>query len=400
MDNDVLSKKLMAGQRLMLGFDGLVFNDELKYIINELNAGGIILFKQNIESPDQVTRLCHDCQDYAKACDTPPLFIAVDQEGGVVARLKSPFTQFDGNPFIRTIEEAKAFAQVASDELKQSGFNMNMAPVLDWVPEGVDSIMKTRAFKGDIKTVSLLGNQMITTFQENGIMAVAKHFPGIGRTIKDSHFHLPILDIDPGTLKKTDMVPFVDAKANDVAGVMLSHIFYSQLDDQWQASLSPAIAHDLLRDKLGYDGLVMTDDLDMKAINKDIRTCIHQILRSSIDMVLICHKGPNIASLDLRTGQLVPLFNPRHDIWDEHFALDEAAIRPLTSIGRVTTQLLKRLSEKVTHHFWGLPLVMAIPSMYLGRHLWCATCSTWRIYIISRLAVFICEKFLQDLRFA
>ncbi len=290
----MISKELMAGQRLMLGFDGLTFNDDLKYIINELNAGGIILFKANIESPDQVTRLCSDCQDYAKASGKPPLFIAVDQEGGVVARLKSPFTEFKGNPFIRTIKEARTFAQITSDELKRTGFNMNMAPVLDWVPDGVDGIMKTRAFKGDFKTVSLLGNQVIKTFQENGIMAVAKHFPGIGRTIKDSHFHLPILDIDPDTLKKTDMVPFEGAKANQVAGVMLSHIFYSQLDDQWQASLSPAIAHDLLRDEMGYDGLVMTDDLDMKAINKDIKTCIHQILKSSIDMALICHKGPNI----------------------------------------------------------------------------------------------------------
>ncbi|MCF6247211.1 MAG: beta-N-acetylhexosaminidase [Desulfobacula sp.] len=328
MGNDVISKELMAGQRLMLGFDGLWLNDDLKFIINELNAGGIILFKQNIESPDQVTRLCLDCQDYAKASGKPPLFVAVDQEGGVVARLKAPFTEFKGNPFIRTIGEAKAFAQVTARQLKKTGFNMNMAPVLDWVPEGVDSIMKTRVFKGDVKTVSKLGNQVINTFQKNGIMAVAKHFPGIGRTIKDSHFHLPTLDIDFDTLKNTDMIPFVDAGANDVAGVMLSHIFYSQLDDHWQASLSPAIAHDLLRKEMGYDGLVMTDDLDMKAINKDIKTCIHQILKSGIDMALICHKGPNI---DLAFKHICHLHHTDED---------------LLSKGRVCVERILRFKRK------------------------------------------------------
>ncbi len=294
MGKSVIKEKMMAGHRLMLGFDGIELNDELKYIIGEIKACGIILFTRNIESPDQLKSLCSACQEYAKACDLPPLFIAIDQEGGTVARLKEPFTVFKGNPFIDTVEDAKKFASITAHELKNMGVNMNFAPVLDIAPKEVDSIMRDRVFKGDAKSVSMLGCQVILTLQENGVMAVAKHFPGIGRTIKDSHFYLPALDIDLETLWQSDLVPFLEAKKKDVSGIMLSHISYPKLDANWQASLSPFVTRDLLRSQMAYDGLVMTDDLDMKAIDHDIKTCIEQILTSGIDMALICHKGPNI----------------------------------------------------------------------------------------------------------
>ena len=227
--------------------------------------------------------LCKACQEYAESCGLPPLFIAVDQEGGTVARLQKPFTIFRGNPYIESVEDAKNFARITAEELKQVGINMNMAPVLDTMPEGVDSIMKKRVFKGDAKRVSQLG-----------IMAVAKHFPGIGRTVQDSHFHLPVLNIDLKTLEQSDMIPFKNAKESDVSGIMLSHISYPKLDHKWQASLSPFIANDLLRSQMGYEGLVITDDLGMKAIRHDMKTCIQQILKSGIDIALICHKGPDI----------------------------------------------------------------------------------------------------------
>jgi beta-N-acetylhexosaminidase len=284
----------MAGQRLMLGFDGTSLNPELKFLIQELKAGGIILFKPNIASPDQLAQLCLDAQACAADAGLPPLFIAVDQEGGVVARLKHPFTEFAGNPHIQTRAEAEHFAAVTARELSSAGINMNMAPVMDVAPSGVDSIMRERVFKGDADSVSKMGTCVIKTLQDNKIMAVAKHFPGIGRTIKDSHFFLPRLEIDLDTLRATDMKPFEAARDTDVSGIMLSHIFYPQLDDAWQASLSPYIAGKLLRDQLGYEGLVLTDDLDMKAIEHDMKTCIRQVMAARIDLALICHAGPNI----------------------------------------------------------------------------------------------------------
>jgi len=284
----------MAGQRLMLGFEGITLNPELEFIIRDIKAGGVILFRPNIESKDQLTRLCSDIQACAAEAGQPPLFIAVDQEGGVVARLKHPFTEFAGNPHIRTKAAAKNFATITAHELSGTGINMNMAPVMDVAPKGVDSIMEARVFKGDAATVSELGSCVIKTMQEKKIMAVAKHFPGIGRTIKDSHYFLPKLNTDLDTLRETDMLPFGAARDADVTGIMLSHISYPQLDNTWQASLSPFIAGTLLREELGYGGLVLTDDLDMKAIKHDMKTCIRQIMASRIDLALICHKGPNI----------------------------------------------------------------------------------------------------------
>lgn len=278
----------------MLGFEGTRFNDELRHTIDEIRAGGIILFKQNIKTPEQVQLLCQACQDYAAASGLPPLIIAADQEGGTVARFRDGFTRFDGNPFINTEEDAIRFAKITARELMAVGVNMNFAPVLDVAPVNIDSIMKSRAFKGGPEIVSQLGVKIIDTLQKKGMMSVAKHFPGIGRTVLDSHFHLPNLDIDLAALERSDLIPFRGAIKADVSGMMLSHIFYPQLDPAWQASLSPVIAYNLLREKLGYDGLVMTDDLDMKAIGHEIEICIRQILLSRIDLTLICHKGPNI----------------------------------------------------------------------------------------------------------
>jgi beta-N-acetylhexosaminidase len=294
MNRDDTEQMKTAGQRLMLGFDGIDLNDDLRHLIRDLGVGGLILFKRNIETPGQVKALCDSCRAYATSCGLPPLFIAIDQEGGTVARLREPFTLFKGNPYIETLEEARHFATVTAQELKSIGVNMNFAPVLDVAGDNEDSIMKDRAFKGPPERVAVLGTEIIRTFQENGILAVAKHFPGIGRTVKDSHFFLPELEIELPVLETSDLIPFMAAKDEGVSGIMLSHILYPRLDKKWPASLSPFIARDLLRDRMGYEGLVMTDDLDMKAIQKDIETCIRRILASGIDMALICHNGPNI----------------------------------------------------------------------------------------------------------
>ena len=291
-----LSNEQLAGQRLMVGFDGTGLNDDLKYLISHIKAGGIILFAGNLETPDQIKDLCFGAQDFAKSCGLPPLFIAIDQEGGQVARLKKPFTQFPGNPSMRNDEDAVYFAETTATELNQVGINMNMAPVLDVAPVNIDSIMAKRAFGGDPAWVSRLGVKVIEHLQKNRIMAVAKHFPGIGRTVVDSHLDLPVLADELAAIEEFDLIPFVAGIQQGVSGIMLSHIYYPQLDEQWPASLSVNIAHDLLRRQLGYDGLVMTDDLDMGAITKhyDIRLSIQQILAADIDLALICHKGPNI----------------------------------------------------------------------------------------------------------
>jgi beta-N-acetylhexosaminidase len=291
-----LTMEQLAGQRLMAGFRGTRMNTELKYLIGDLYVGGIILFARNIETPDQLQGLCADAQQYAADCGQPPLIVAVDQEGGAVARFKPPFTQFPGNPHISSEEEAAAFARTSAREMKTVGVNMDMAPVLDVAFGQEQSVMANRAFSHDPEKVASLGAAVIDQFQADGIMAVAKHFPGIGRTTLDSHKDLPFLDTAPEHLSAADLIPFDVAVKKGVSSVMLSHVVYSQLDAQWPASLSPVIANDLLRRQMGFEGVVVTDDLDMGAIKRhfDIHTVVEQIWAAGIDIALICHSLADI----------------------------------------------------------------------------------------------------------
>jgi len=293
MEADTFTIEQLAGQRLMLGFDGTTLNADLKNLITTFKVGGLILFTRNIESPDQLRRLCSDVQDYAADCGQPPLFIAIDQEGGQVARLKAPFTEFPETPPLNSSAAADSFARITAAELKEMGINMNMAPVMDVNDPQVDSIMVKRAFSHDPDLVSEIGVAVINGLQVHQVMAVAKHFPGIGRTTLDSHLDQPVLEAGPEKLA-TDLIPFSAAIANQVAGIMLSHIVYKALDPDLPASLSARIAHDLLRSRMGYECLVLTDDLDMGAIGNhyDIDTSVACILKAGVDLILVCHKKP------------------------------------------------------------------------------------------------------------
>ena len=294
-----LSPAQKAGQRLMVGFDGKALNADLKFLIRELKVGGIILFSRNLGNPDEIRQLTNDAQDYAKSSGQPPLLIAIDQEGGQVARLKAPFfSEFPGNPAMKTRDEAIHFARVTASELHAIGANMNYAPVLDVTRPDIPGIMVGRSFGNDPQHVAALGTAVIQTLEENSILSVAKHFPGIGRTVLDSHLDLPIVKEDFDTLKACDLVPFQAAMQSRVSGIMLSHILYEKLDPTWPASLSVFIARDLLRIQMGYTGLVMTDDLDMGAITRHyaLNTAVDQAMLSEIDQILICHKSPAIES--------------------------------------------------------------------------------------------------------
>jgi beta-N-acetylhexosaminidase len=313
-----LDESQQAGQRLMVGFDGPSLDDRLKYYIDGLKVGGIILFARNLEEPRQMEKLCADAQDYARQCGQPPLFIGIDQEGGVVSRLKPPFTQFAGNPSIRTRDDAVNFARITARELAQIGVNMNMAPVLDVLPEQGDSVMAERAFGHDPHFVSQLGTAVIDIFQQNRILAVAKHFPGIGRTVLDSHLEMPDLDTALEQLETRDIIPFRSAIDSGVSGIMLSHIRYRSLDHQWPASLSVHIADKLLRRRYGYQGLVLTDDLDMGAIagHYPLDKIVSQCLSGAVDILLICHPSEKIQSAH---GHIIDLQN-KNEAWNRKTA--------------------------------------------------------------------------------
>jgi beta-N-acetylhexosaminidase len=292
-DANSLTDEQLAGQRLMLGFEGKVLDDDLRFMIREMRAGGLILFKRNVSDPSQVAELCGAAQNYAVESGNSPLMIAVDQEGGPVARLGPPFTVFPGNRAMGAAmseDAAREFSTVTARELKGVGITMNLAPVLDVASFGTDSVMEDRVFGEEPEQVAHLGSKVIETLQENGIPATAKHFPGIGRTKLDSHDDLPYLKVEREVLDATDLVPFRAAIQSGVEAVMLSHVVYEDLDPRWPASLSSVIAEDLLRQAMGFKGITMTDDLDMGAIDKhfDVETVVRRVSEAGIDIALIC----------------------------------------------------------------------------------------------------------------
>jgi len=287
----------LAGQRLMVGFDGTAFTADLEFLIADLRVGGLILFARNIKTADQVRMLIADCQACAARSGRPPLMVAVDQEGGPVARLRQPhFPEFPAAPDISDPAEAEATARRMGRLLHDLGFTMNMAPVVDVAPGDIDSIMASRAFGADPGHVGRMGAAVVAGLQAEGIMAVAKHFPGIGRTTLDSHQVQPLFEASRESIEAFDLPPFAETIHSGVAGVMLSHIRYPALDPEWPASLSTVIARDLLRDRMGFDGLVMTDDLDMGAVKPAIaiETAIARVMEADIDLALICHRSPDI----------------------------------------------------------------------------------------------------------
>ncbi len=323
-----------AGQMLMIGFDGTELNDRMKYCIDQLKIGGLILFSRNLETPEQIAELCNNAQEYAQQCGQPPLFIGIDQEGGTVARLKPPFTLFDGAPHIRTEAEAAHFARVTAQELSGIGVNMNMAPVLDVLPTTGESVMAHRSFGSDPDQVARMGCTIIDEMQQGGIFAVAKHFPGIGRTTLDSHEDRPDLNTDVDALLHRDVNPFKAAIGTHVAGIMLSHIRYLAIDPDWPASLSKRIAHDLLRETIGFEGLVLTDDFDMGAIAKHYSPpdIVRQCMGAAIDLVLICHESPKIDSF----------FNLVMDLQDRGSDIAQKREASLKRILEVKKTLLER----------------------------------------------------------
>ena len=285
----------LAGQRLMLGFEGPECHAAVRSTLARIRPAGMVLFTTNVRTKEQLTQLIGDLKAAAQAEGLPPLIIAIDQEGGPVARLRMPaFREFPGIADFTGPREAALHAQAMAEELKSLGITMNLAPVLDVASHHPASIIRHRAFQGDAARVSAMGLAVIRAYQENGIAAVAKHFPGIGRTVLDSHHVLPYLDAKKSLLAQTDFLPFQAAIQAQVAGVMVSHILYEKLDPAWPASLSTRICRDLLRKEMGYEGLVMTDDLDMKAIRLPMDLAMARLVEAQVDLGLICHEGPAI----------------------------------------------------------------------------------------------------------
>lgn len=298
-----LTDEQLVGQRLVVGFEGKTVDQTLEDVIRELRVGGLVVFKRNVADPSQLAGLCSSAQSLVAAQGLPPLLICIDQEGGSVARLGPPFTVFPGARQIGergSRQAAEAFGRVTAEELRSVGINVNFAPVLDVVPEGLERpVMGERVFGTRADLVADLGTAVIRSLQENGVAATAKHFPGIGRTVVDSHLDLPILNTPRRDLEAADLMPFRAAVDAGVEAVMLSHVIYEALDPNWPAGLSSVVSQELLRDTLGFQGVTFTDDLDMGAIEKhyDVPAIVHRLVEAQTDIALVCRNQEKAAAI-------------------------------------------------------------------------------------------------------
>ncbi|MDY0361508.1 MAG: glycoside hydrolase family 3 N-terminal domain-containing protein [Desulforegulaceae bacterium] len=284
------SEEILAGQKIITGFEAHELDLKTKEFFLKIKPGGLILFKRNIKNKNQLKKLVSDILDFFEKNNIPKPFISIDQEGGIVSRLKEP--DFKELPSIETVlshEQSKEHAFEMCEILKELHINMNMAPVLDVSDLNKNSIMKKRTFKGSPKQVADLGKIMIKAYMEKGIIPVGKHFPGIGNTTLDSHEVLPEYNEEIEFIKNNDILPFNEAIRAGIPCLMFSHILYTKIDNFWPASLSKEICRKILRKELGFDGIAMTDDLDMNAVKSDFQTCAKQMLKADLDIALICN---------------------------------------------------------------------------------------------------------------
>jgi beta-N-acetylhexosaminidase len=282
------------GQLFMAGLAGSRLDKDTVSLIRDLNLGGMILFSRNIEDPLQLAELCQNLQREARHHHERPLFLAVDQEGGRVARLREPFSSFPGNAAIAAdkepVKRAREFGTVTAREMKLVGLNMDLAPVVDVQRGELEKHLHGRSFGEDPDKVALLGRIIVRSLQGHGVMAVAKHFPGLGQAKVDPHVHLPVIDADKEKVERINLVPFKAAIEEGVSGIMSSHAIYPALDPARPATLSKLILTDLLRDTLGFQGLIITDDLEMGAIAGECPVAEGALMafQAGADILLIC----------------------------------------------------------------------------------------------------------------
>ena len=280
-----------VGQLLMIGIHGKNLNDDAKFMINEYRVGGIILFDRNMESKDQVKSLIADINKTGKSAGLTPLFIGIDQEGGAVARMEDqlikvpPAEELGKEP----IEQAVSLAKQSGTELKDLGFNINFAPVADL------GLTYGRSFSTNPDEVVRYASAVGKAYDEAGLWYSYKHFPGIGKTDVDLHADTSVVPVSKETLLNEDTKVFVDlvkqSKPNTYA-IMVSHAMYPQIDPDHPSSLSKAIITDWLRKDMGYNGVVVTDDMDMGALAKHYTfgdMAVQSILAGS-DILLVCHE--------------------------------------------------------------------------------------------------------------
>jgi beta-N-acetylhexosaminidase len=259
-----------VGERFMVGFHGQAASPDIKRMIREYGVGHVVLFERNVDAPEQVAELVRELQVVARdAGHTLPLLLAVDQEGGRVARLREPWTVWPPMRAVGRIgseEVARKVGAALAAELSACGIRYDFAPDVDVDTNPKNPIIGDRSFGDDPGLVGRMGAAVIRGLQEGGVAACAKHFPGHGDTDVDSHLELPAVDHPRSRLDEVELPPFRRAIEAGVASIMTAHVVVRSLDEGLPATLSPRVVDALLRQEMKYGGVIVSDDLEMKAV--------------------------------------------------------------------------------------------------------------------------------------
>ena len=289
IDINKLTIEEKIGQMIGLAFYGAKFSEELRMQIEDFKVGLVILFKDNCLNPKQIFNLNKEINKHAAI----PPFISLDQEGGMVARVTKGIVQSPGAMAISagsSLDDTYHLAYNMGKELVKLGFNFNFAPDADVNNNPANPVINVRSYSEKPQVVADYMLAATKGYNDAGMMTSAKHFPGHGDTAVDSHLGLPIVDFDVERLEKVELVPFVEGIKHNNPGFMASHVMYTKIDDEYPATLSNKIIQKFLREHLGYDGLVVTDSLTMKAVwgRYGMEEVVYRTFNSGCDIMLLC----------------------------------------------------------------------------------------------------------------
>jgi beta-N-acetylhexosaminidase len=283
--------KLAVGQLLIIGFDGTEISPRLASLLTKIQPAGVILFARNITGPAQTHTLLHECQKRVAT----PLFTCVDLEGGTVDRFRDVLGSTPSAAEVFATGSRALFrkhGRMIGENCRALGFNVDFAPVLDLAFEASRSVMSSRAVSDDPKQVAIYAREFLRGLGDAGVLGCGKHFPGLGEATLDTHHKLPSVDKPLRKLWDSDLVPYRLLR-RDLPMVMISHAAYPEVTkERIPASLSKKWITDILRKRVGYNGLIVSDDMEMGAVLEfaPIEETVVQHIRAGGDLVLVCHQ--------------------------------------------------------------------------------------------------------------
>lgn len=284
---EAMSIEEKNGQRFIISIEGTHLDSKNILRLNQVKPGGVILFSSNVSSEKQTQELTSDLQEWASKNNLPPLIICIDEEGGIVERLEFDPVKHSAAELGKIDKEeiTRETARETAQKLKKLGINTNLAPVAD-IAYSSNSIMNQRSFGNTPKKLSKHIKWTVEEYNDQQVLSTLKHFPGHGRTFQDSHEELPHINISKQTWEETDAKPFIAGIDKEVPIILTGHLVYPQITSD-VTSQSEVWNNNILRKELGFEGLIISDDIKMKGAGEDINKSAQLSLNNGVDMVIV-----------------------------------------------------------------------------------------------------------------